>query len=148
MRRAIFRYAPSGVWMACQPVLLFVADQATLGELFRLLLWKLIMNGVSTIPMLTAEERETLIAVVQSLPDEVEAMVASLDATQLSSHPIEGEWSIAQNIHHLVDSHINSYVRCKLMATEERPSFRPYDEAAWSELPDASSPDLSYSLAL
>ena len=58
------------------------------------------------------------------------------------------EWSIAQNVHHLVDSHINSYVRCKLMATEEQPAFRPYDEVAWAELPDASGPDLSYSLVL
>ena len=130
------------------PVFSFVAVTATLGESLYLLHRKLIKNGVSNLPMLSAQDRNRLIAAIQSLPDEVEALVASLDDAQLTSHPIEGEWSIAQNVHHLVDSHINSYVRCKLMATEERPSFRPYDEAAWAELPDASSPDISISLAL
>ncbi len=94
------------------------------------------------------ETRSQLIDALRALPDDVDALVAGLDADRLTAHPIAGEWSIAQNVHHLVDSHINSYVRCKLIATEDRPAFRPYDEAAWAELPDASGPDLSYSLAL
>lgn len=98
--------------------------------------------------MPTTQERTQMIDAIRSLPGEVEALVDGLDEAQLTARPIPGEWSIAQNVHHLVDSHINSYVRCKLMATEERPAFRPYDEAAWAELPDASSPDLSYSLAM
>ena len=48
----------------------------------------------------------------------------------------------------LSNSHINSYVRCKLMATEENPTLKPYDEAAWAQLTDGSSPDLSDSLTL
>ena len=96
--------------------------------------------------MLTEQERSAMISAIRSLPDEVEALVAGLDVAQLTARPIAGEWSVAQNVHHLVDSHINSYVRCKLMATEERPAFRPYDEAAWAELPDASSANVFYSL--
>jgi uncharacterized damage-inducible protein DinB len=98
--------------------------------------------------MPSKQERHAMIDAIRTLPDQVIALVDGLDEHQLTAHPIPGEWSIAQNVHHLVDSHINSYVRCKLMATEERPTFRPYDEAAWAELPDASSAGLSYSLAM
>ena len=98
--------------------------------------------------MPSAKQRNELIAAIRALPDEVEALVAGLSEAQLTAHPIPGEWTVAQNVHHLVDSHINSYVRCKLMATEAEPTFRPYDEKAWAELPDASGPDLSSSLAM
>ena len=98
--------------------------------------------------MSSAQQRSELIAAIRALPSEVERLVADLSAEQLTARPIDGEWSIAQNVHHLVDSHINSYVRCKLMVTEEQPEFRPYDEAAWGELPDATSADLSHSLAI
>lgn len=98
--------------------------------------------------MLSEQARNELIAAIRALPDEVDALVVGLNAEKLTAHYVPGEWTVAQNVHHLVDSHINSYVRCKLMATEEQPAFRPYDEVAWAELPDASSPDLSYSLAI
>ncbi len=98
--------------------------------------------------MLSELEREELITAIRTLPDEVEALVGDLNTEQLTTHYIPGEWTVAQNVHHLVDSHVNSYVRCKLMATEEQPAFRPYDEAAWAELPDATSADLSCSLIL
>ncbi len=85
---------------------------------------------------------------IRRLPEQVEAMVAGLSPEELTARPLAGEWSIAQNVHHLADSHINSYVRCKLMATEENPALKPYDEAAWARFADGSSPDLSDSLAL
>lgn len=92
--------------------------------------------------------RQALIDEIRALPDQLEQMVAGLSPAQLTAAPLPGEWTIAQIVHHLPDSHINSYVRCKLMATEENPTLRPYDEAAWAHLPDGSGPDLSHSLAL
>jgi hypothetical protein len=92
--------------------------------------------------------RQALIDEIRALPDQLEQLVEGLSAQQLTTASLPGEWTIAQIVHHIPDSHMNSYVRCKLMATEENPTLRPYDEVAWAHLPDGSSPELSYSLAL
>lgn len=89
--------------------------------------------------MSVARARHEAIEKLRRLPQQVEELVAGLAAEDLTTQTLAGEWTIAQNIHHLADSHINSYVRCKLMATEENPTLKPYDEAAWAELPDGSS---------
>ena len=94
------------------------------------------------------EERDVLIAKIRNFPDELAALVAGLTAEQLSAPALDGEWTIAQNVHHIPDSHMNSYIRCKLMATEDTPTLKPYNEKLWSQFPDASGPDLATSLAL
>lgn len=93
-------------------------------------------------------QRRDRIEEIRRFPQTLEALVVGLDAEKLTAPLLDGEWTVARNVHHLVDSHINSYVRCKLIATEEKPTLRPYDEKAWALLPDASSADLSDSLAL
>lgn len=85
---------------------------------------------------------------IRRLPLQVEQLVSGLSPAVLTAKPLPGEWTVAQNVHHLVDSHINSYVRCKLMATEENPTLKPYDEAAWACLADAGSGRLSDSITL
>lgn len=92
--------------------------------------------------------RQALIDEIRAVPGHIEQIIAGLSAEQLTTASLPGEWTVAQIVHHIADSHLNSYVRCKLMATEENPTLRPYDEKAWALLPDGSSPDLSYSLAL
>jgi hypothetical protein len=37
----------------------------------------------------------------------------------------------------MADSHMNAFVRFRLALTEERPTIKPYDEAAWARLADA-----------
>lgn len=93
-------------------------------------------------------ERQALIEKVRALPTLVAQLTDGLSATQLTTHYLSDEWTMAQNVHHLVDSHLNSYVRCKLIATEERPTFRPYDQDRWAALPDAAQADIADSLAL
>ncbi len=44
---------------------------------------------------------------------------------------------IKQVIHHLADSHMNAFIRFKLALTEENPTVKGYDEAAWASLPDS-----------
>lgn len=51
-------------------------------------------------------------------------------------------------MHHLPDSHLNSYVRFKLAVTEDVPTIRPYDEAVWAELEEARTADPELSLRL
>ena len=51
-------------------------------------------------------------------------------------------------IHHVADSHMNSYVRFKLALTEDWPTIKPYDEVAWAELPDSRTLPIEPSLVL
>lgn len=57
-------------------------------------------------------------------------------------------WTARQVIHHIVDSHMNAYVRFKLALTEDTPTIKPYFEDRWAELPDAKNapPDISITL--
>jgi hypothetical protein len=98
--------------------------------------------------MVSQGERRELIAKIRALPDEVAKLVDGLSPAQLTARPLPGEWSVAQNVHHLVDSHMNSYVRCKLIMTEEHPTLRPFDQDRWAELPDASRAEIADSLAI
>ena len=85
---------------------------------------------------------------IARLPEQLRTLVAGFDERQLATRYREGGWTVAQVVHHLADSHLNSYVRFKLALTEDRPTIRPYDEAAWGELPDAGEVDVSVSLDL
>lgn len=60
----------------------------------------------------------------------------------------EGGWTIRQVVHHLPDSHMNSYVRFKLALTEEQPTIKPYEEALWAALPDTVNTPIEASLNL
>lgn len=93
-------------------------------------------------------ERQEMIEQIRQLPGRIEALVDGLSERELGTHFLPDEWTVAQNVHHLADSHMNSYVRCKLMATEDHPPLKPYDQNKWAKFPDASSTDVSTSLAL
>jgi hypothetical protein len=44
---------------------------------------------------------------------------------------------VRQVAHHVPDSHMNAYIRCKLAVTEANPPVKTYNEAAWAELADS-----------
>ncbi|NJM09056.1 metal-dependent hydrolase [Candidatus Gracilibacteria bacterium] len=96
---------------------------------------------------MSSETRRAHIEAIRQLPAQIAKLVRDLDHEALSTPFLHGEWTIAQNVHHLFDSHANSYIRCKLIATEEHPPLKPYDQDAWAALPDASVGDVSVSLA-
>lgn len=98
--------------------------------------------------MTASSARADAIEKIRRLPYQVEELVSGLSPQELTAKTLPHEWTVAQNVHHLADSHINSYVRCKLMATEDNPTLKPYDEGAWALLSDGSNADLSDSLAL
>lgn len=97
---------------------------------------------------LTREERRTLIEQIRALPAQLEALVSGLNAAQLTTHYLAGEWNVAQNVHHLADSHMNAFIRLKLILTEEHPSLKPYDQDRWAERADAQNPGIETSLTL
>ncbi|MDJ0756904.1 MAG: DinB family protein [Ardenticatenaceae bacterium] len=94
------------------------------------------------------EIRRQRIAQIRQLPDQIETLVKDLTVEQLTTHFLADEWTVAQNVHHLVDSHMNSYIRCKLMATEDQPPLKPYDQDAWAMHADATTADIQNSLIM
>ncbi len=76
------------------------------------------------------------------------AAVAGLNDSQLDTPYREGGWTVRQVVHHVADSHANAYIRFKLALTEDWPTIKPYDEAAWAKLADSRLLPVDVSLAL
>jgi hypothetical protein len=98
--------------------------------------------------VLTPDQRRDAIKRIRRFPDELEAALQGLTEEQLTTRYISHEWSVAQNVHHLADSHLNAYTRLRLLLTEDHPSIRAYDQDKWAELPDAKDTDLELSLMI
>ena len=96
----------------------------------------------------TAEQREQLIDEIAGTPARVRAAVEGLSAEQLETPYRPGGWTVRQVVHHIADSHLNSYVRFRLALTEDEPTIKPYHEDRWAELEDARTAPLEVSLAL
>ncbi len=98
--------------------------------------------------MLTAQERQTHIDTLRRFPDVLAARIADLTDTQMTTAYLDGEWTVAQNVHHLADSHMNSYIRLKLILSEERPPLKPYPQDVWATFADAHGADVTATLSL
>jgi uncharacterized damage-inducible protein DinB len=96
----------------------------------------------------TAEERREWIKQIAQTPANMRAAVAGLNAEQLATPYRPGGWTVAQVVHHVPDSHLNSYIRFKFGLTEDNPTIKPYDEARWAALPDAIDTPVEVSLQL
>jgi len=92
--------------------------------------------------------REQFINDISELPARLRAAVAGLTDEQLDTPYRDGGWTVRQVVHHLADSHLNSYVRTRLALTEATPTITAYDEAQWAELEDARRAPVAVSLAL
>lgn len=95
-----------------------------------------------------ALNREAAIAAIENLPSELKAAIAALPPGGLNTVYREGGWTGRQVVHHLADSHMNSQLRFRFALTEEKPTIKPYDEAAWAKLADADTDDIAASLAI
>jgi uncharacterized damage-inducible protein DinB len=104
--------------------------------------------GDFTRPMTsTPADLAARIDTLRVLPDGLEAAVDALNDHQLDTPYREGGWTVRQLVHHVADSHSNAYIRFKLALTEDWPTIKPYDQAAWAELSDSRLPvDVSLSL--
>ncbi len=85
---------------------------------------------------------------LEALPANLRRAVSGLDPSQLATPYREGGWTVRQVVHHLADSHMNAYIRCKLATTEDGPTIKPYEEAEWAELDDGRLADVELSLTL
>ncbi len=86
------------------------------------------------------DKRDDLIEAISELPTVLRAAVRGLNNAQLDTPYREGGWTVRQVVHHVADSHINSYVRFKLAMTEDKPPIKGYDENEWAKLSDNRMP--------
>lgn len=97
---------------------------------------------------LTADERRELVNQIAATPARMREAVAGLNESQLDTPYRDGGWTVRQVVHHVPDSHMNAYTRVKLALTEEQPTIKPYDEAAWAKLNDVRDTPIETSLVL
>jgi uncharacterized damage-inducible protein DinB len=97
---------------------------------------------------LTEKKKAQYLDDIEQTPARLRAAVQGLSDKQLDTPYRDGGWTVRQVVHHVPDSHLNSYVRFKLALTEDQPTIRPYLENLWAELPDAKTAPTELSLAL
>ena len=88
-------------------------------------------------PQVDAGTRAALISQIAEAPAQLAAAVSGLTDAQLDTPYRPEGWTLRQVAHHVPDSHMNAYIRCKLAVTEANPPVKTYNEAAWAEQADA-----------
>ncbi len=96
----------------------------------------------------TEAQRPELIQQIADTPANLCAAIKNLTEQQLDTPYRPGGWTVRQVVHHLPDSHLNSYVRFKLAVTEQEPTIKTYAEKLWAELDDARTAPIEISLQL
>lgn len=85
---------------------------------------------------------------IAATPANLRAAVKGLSEAQLDTPYRPGGWTVRQVVHHVPDSHMNSYMRFKLALTEDEPTIKPYAEDKWAELADTKATPIEVSLTL
>ena len=96
----------------------------------------------------SAAQLATWIDEIHRLPRELRSVVTPLTAEQLERPYRPDGWCTREVVHHLADSHLNSFLRFKWALTETRPTIKPYFEDRWARLADYVRTPVPVSLQL
>lgn len=82
------------------------------------------------IPPKTYTQKEIFKAIesINSFPRRLEIVIKKLKLSDLNQPYRLGGWSIKQLVHHLADSHIHAYIRCKYAYHKSGQEILDYDE--------------------
>ncbi|MGD1080738.1 MAG: YfiT family bacillithiol transferase [Candidatus Sulfotelmatobacter sp.] len=97
---------------------------------------------------LTEDQKRAFLDDIAQTPANLRAAVKGLSEAQLDAPYRPGGWTVRQVVHHVPDSHLNSYVRFKLALTEDEPTIKPYAEDRWAELADTKTTPVEVSLTM
>ncbi len=86
------------------------------------------------------------IDIIENFPKRLNNLTGNLTSKQLDTEYRPQGWTIRQVIHHLSDSHHNSYTRFKWALTENKPVIKTYYEAKWAELIDSKHAPIQLSI--
>ena len=78
------------------------------------------------------EERAALVARYAAGADAFEAAIGDVQDHELDGHPIPGEWSVREIVHHLCDSELTAAIRLRRLIAEDQPEIVGYDEMEFS----------------
>ncbi|MCG2419394.1 putative metal-dependent hydrolase [Aequorivita sp. F47161] len=95
---------------------------------------------------ITTEIQQAWFSILEHFPNRLINLVGDLSEAQLNTPYRPEGWTVRQVIHHLYDSHHNSYSRFKWTLTEETPLIKVYDEKAWGDLIDSKNAPIELSL--
>jgi hypothetical protein len=96
----------------------------------------------------TPGKRTAWIRQIAEAPAAMRAAVSGLSEAQLDTPYRPQGWTIRQVAHHVPDSHLNAYIRFKWTLSEENPTIKAYDQAAWSRIADTTLTPVDVSLDL
>ena len=93
--------------------------------------------GKSEIPTkITDIDIKSWIKTIEDHPHQISDLIKNQNSDQLDTPYRSNGWTIRQVVHHLGDSHTNSYIRFKWTLTENQPLIKAYYEDRWAELND------------
>lgn len=96
----------------------------------------------------TAADNQRHIQELELFPKQLIAIASELTPDLLLESYRPGGWNARQIIHHIADSHLNAYMRIKLVLTENTPVIKPYDQDSWANLEDSLKLPIEVSLSL
>jgi len=95
----------------------------------------------------TIDETREHLASIEKLPAAIETLTLSFTSADWDTPYREDGWTARQVVHHLADSHMHAYIRCKWTLTEENPVIKAYDERLWANTPETTEdPKISIDL--
>ena len=87
-----------------------------------------------------AADRQSWIRDIADTPRQMRQAISGLSESQLDTPYRPEGWTVRQVVHHVPDSHMHSFLRMKYALADHEPEIKPYDEASWARLPDATAP--------
>ena len=97
---------------------------------------------------MTDADRREKIQKIRQLPSLAEQAVRGLTDDQLDTPYRPDGWTVRQVIHHLADSHMNAFIRTKLLLTEDQPTLKPYEQDEWARTVEAKEFPVGSSLSV
>ncbi len=95
----------------------------------------------------SSNDRQQKIEAIRQTPQQLEAAVSGLTDSQLDIPYRDGGWTVRQVVHHIADSHMNAFIRMKLILAEDHPTLKPYEQDDWVVMRDSLG-DIAPSLAI
>ncbi|WP_340202704.1 YfiT family bacillithiol transferase [Ascidiimonas sp. W6] len=92
------------------------------------------------------EQLQKWISQLEKFPLKLDELVRNLNEDELRLQYRSGGWNIRELVHHLADSHHNSYTRFKWTLTERTPVIKAYNERDWASLFDTQKAPIRLSL--
>ena len=95
---------------------------------------------------ISSEKLNEWTTILEMFPSQLRDMVSEMTEAQLDTHYRSEGWTVRQVVHHVADSHHNSYIRFKWALTEDNPTIKPYLQDKWAAQPDLKGMPVEWSL--